>query len=159
MPDYTAHHVNDKTATRFIIVKETREISSGRSQNGREYSMWQIIATKPDGAVIDQNLRSFEDLPRGEVLEVSVTPFVSEQWGTSYTVARKNKSKLHSDFELLSARVAALEKHLGLAAPEEPQGVRAHQGPPPPPTADGSPPPIPVIVAPDGRKGDDTIPF
>lgn len=156
-----ARHEHEKTATRFIIVKETREISHGRSQSGSEYRMWQIIATKPDGTPIAQNLRCFEDLPRGEVLEVSVTPFVSEQWGTSYTVARKDKSKLHADVDALTKRVAALEEYLGINTPEgQTEGRFAHQGPPPdPPPYELKTPPPPTITPAADRQHDDTIPF
>lgn len=144
MPDRNAHHQNDKTQTRFIIVKETREISTGRSQSGREYTMWQLIATKPDGTPIEQNLRAFEDMPRGEVLEVSVTPFVSQQWGTSYTVARKDKSELHKKVEELEARIARLESMLNVTEPVYVEGQAS--GPPPVPVTPTSVPPPPTIA-------------
>lgn len=159
MPDTSARHLNDRTQTRFIIVRETREISRGRSQSGREYAMWQLIATKPDGTPIEANLRSFEDMPRGEVLEVAVTPFVSEQWGTSYTVARKNKSQLHSDLESLERRVAAIEVKLGIDPGTS--GLIPGQGPPPPPpvTETGPAPPPPPLgdASPGSGNGDFTF--
>lgn len=156
MPDRNAHHQNDKTQTRFIIVKETREISSGRSQNGREYTMWQLIATKPDGTPIEQNLRSFEDMPRGEVLEVAVTPFVSQQWGTSYTVARKDKSELHKKVEELTARIARLESVLNITEPVYVEGQSS--APPPPPATPDTVPPAPTIVR-TPTSADDDIAF
>lgn len=156
MPDRTAHHLNDKTQTRFIIVKETREISRGRSQNGREYVMWQIIATKPDGVPIDANLRSFEDLPRGELLEVAVTPFVSEQWGTSYTVARKDKSELHRKVEELQARIERLESILNVTDPVS--VANQTSAPPPPPSTPETPPPPPT-VAQHTTPGNGDVPF
>lgn len=151
-----ARHLNEKTSTRFLIVKETREISRGRNpRTGSDYTMWQIIATKPDGTPIDQNLRSFEDLPRGEVLEVSVTPFVSQQWGTSYTIARKDKSKLHSDVDELKQRIERIEAHLGLGPNSSPQ-----QGPPPPPPqSTTTAPPAPPTLAERPPPGDGDIPF
>jgi hypothetical protein len=150
-----AHHDNDKTATRFIIVKESREISRGRTQSGSEYTMWQLICTKPDGTPIAQNLRSFEDMPRGEVLEVSVTPFVSQQWGTSYTVARKDKSELHRKVEELETRIATLEKLLNVVFDPNPPG----QGPPPLPPSVTSVPPPPTISNPNATADDGEVPF
>lgn len=123
--------------------------------------MWQLIATLPDGTAIEQNLRSFEDMPRGEVLEVSVTPFVSEQWGTSYTVARKNKSKLHGDLEELATRVKRIEDFLGVALTgDESPGIEQHRGPPPPPDSTPSTPPPPPTIT-ERRAGEDNgdIPF
>jgi hypothetical protein len=156
----SGEHRTEKTRTTFIIVKETREISSGRNaRTGQDYTMWQLVATKPDGTMIPQNLRAFEDMPRGEVLEVSVTPFVSEQWGTSYTVARKDKSKLHSDFDALKARVERLEKLLNVT--EETTGAPpppATAGPPPlPPTSTANIEPPPLAATP--RQADGEIPF
>lgn len=139
-------HATDRTYTTFIIVRETREISSGNNpRTGQDYTMWQLIATKPDGTMIDQNLRSFEDMPRGEVLEVSVTPFVSEQWGTSYTIARKDKSKLHKDMATLEERVARIEQHLGLTLDDSPRPEPPRPGLAPPPlpsTGPVEPPPL-----------------
>lgn len=125
--------------------------------------MWQIIATKPDGTPIPQNLRCFEDLPRGEVLEVSVTPFVSEQWGTSYTIARKNKSKLHTDVMSLEQRVARIEAKLGLTNNDSPaEASPPSAAPPPPPQQTITPPPPPPLTGAQGTGNStplDDIPF
>lgn len=154
-------HQSDKTRTTFIIVKETREISRGRNPRTQaEFTMWQIIATKPDGTPIPQNLRCFEDLPRGEVLEVSVTPFVSEQWGTSYTIARKNKSKLHTDVSSLEDRVARIEAMLNITSDDS--SPAPSSAPPPPPSTPITPPPPPPLTNAQGTGSStalDDIPF
>jgi hypothetical protein len=159
----SGQHQTSRTHTTFIIVKETREISKGRNPRTQdEFVLWQVIATKPDGTPIPQNLRCFEELPRGEVLEVSVTPFVSEQWGTSYTIARKDKSRLHTEVHTLEERVARIERHLGLGDNDSPPPSSPPPAPPavPPPlspTPDTTVPPPPDLQRPKPSEGD--VPF
>jgi hypothetical protein len=126
-----------------LIVKETKAIHQGTTRTGDAYTMYQIVATKPDGTVIDQNLRSFEDLPRDEVLTVTVTPFHSDTYGTSYTLKRKGQSKASKAVDDLRARVERIERHLNLTTNPSPQSPppppqQQQQAPPPPPP--GQPP-------------------
>jgi hypothetical protein len=140
----SAHHDPTKVFETSIIVKETRAIHQGRNgSTGEEYTLYQIVATRPNGQMIDLNLRSFEDLARDEVLPVEVTPFVSEQYGTSYTLKAKAKSKARQELEQLASRVERLERHLGLTS-DSSSDLAA--GPPPPPAPDRQPaaPPPPI---------------
>lgn len=143
-----AQHRHNKTRTTSIIVKQTTAIKSGRSRNGDAYTLYQVIATKPDGTPIEDaqgnplNLRTFDELPRDEVVKVAVTPFTSDQYGTSYTLKREGVSKLEKEVQSLRERVAQLERHLGLQAPGAPPPPPSTQLPPlevpnGPPTAGG----------------------
>ena len=127
-----------------IIAREVKVIHNGRTSNGNEYTIWQVIATKPSGETIDLNLRSFEELPTGEVLDVEVTPFHHPQFGTSYTLKRKggHKSKTAHRIEELEKRVAVLEARLGITENGSPPPAQAPGPPPAPVTA--PPPPVPV---------------
>jgi len=137
-----AHHDATKVFETTIIVRETREIHHGH-QGGKDFTLYQIVATKPDGTNIDLNLRSFEDLPRDEVLPVEVTPFVSEQYGTSYTLKTKTKTGQRRKMEELESRLEVVEKMLGLT-PNSSSEVQP--GPPPPPQQDRQPPPPPPPI-------------
>lgn len=73
-----------------IIVTECRQVHTGTGRNGKEYRIYEVQATRPDRTPIENmKLRSFQELPLGEVLEVNVEKFDSEQYGTSYTISRK----------------------------------------------------------------------
>lgn len=133
-----AAHQNDKTYETKIIVKECKVIHSGTARDGAAYTMHQLIATKPDGAPIQKNLRSFEDFPLHEVVDVTVTPFVSEQYGTSYTIKRKGLSESQREIEQLKKRMAAVETRLGITP-----GGSSAPAVPPPPSPGAAPPPLP----------------
>lgn len=145
-----ARHDATKVFETMVIVRETREIHHG-TQGGREFTLYQIVATKPDGTAIDLNLRSFEDLPRDEVLPVEVTPFVSEQYGTSYTLKTKGKSKQRQKMDELEARMTVVEKMLGIT-PDSSSELQP--GPPPPPQPEHqAPPPPPRVQQHPGSSG------
>lgn len=137
-----AQHDANQVFETAIIVRETREIHHG-TQGGRDFTLYQIVATKPDGTAIDYNLRSFEDLPRDEVLRVEVTPFVSEQYGTSYTLKTKAKTRQKLKMEELEQRIEVVEQMLGIT----PNSSSEEQpGPPPPPQPERQAPPPPPPV-------------
>lgn len=131
--------------TTQIVVTETRVTYEGKNKQGHTYKLYQIIATKPDGSPVPFNLRSFEDMPKGEVLEVAAEIYRSQQYGDSYTLTRKggSKSATKNELEKLAERVTAIERKLEIMA--SPQS-----GPPPPPPQ-GQPPAQ--------SQGDDDIPF
>jgi hypothetical protein len=137
-----ATHQDDKTFETKIIVKECKVIHSGNQRSGGTYTMYQLIATKPDGAPIPLNLRSFEDFPLNEVVDVTSTPFVSESYGTSYTIKRKGLSDSEREIENLKKRLTAIESKLGIT----PGGSSAPAVPPPPATGT-APPPLPNTSA------------
>lgn len=147
----TAQHDATKVFETAIIVRETRAIHQGQ-QGGKPFTLYQIVATKPDGKPIDLNLRAFEDLPRDEVMPVEVTPFVSEQYGTSYTIKPKAKSRQSLKIEELEERLAAVERAVGLT-PNSSSSVPAGPPAPPQPERQAPPPPPPVQRHPSTEGG------
>lgn len=149
-----AEHQNDKTRDTQIIVRECNPIKSGTSQKtGEQWTMYQLVATKPDGTPIPQNLRSFEEQPIHEVIDVAVTPFVSESYGTSYTIKRRGVPKSQLEIEDLKRRLEAVEAKLGI----QPGGQSLRPVPPPPSPVETPPPPPPV--QPGMHAGNNDIPF
>jgi hypothetical protein len=103
-----------KPHTTEIIVTEQKVIHSG-NKNGRDYTIYQVIATNRNGQLIDLNLRSFDELPKNQVIKVEVEKFDSEQYGVSYTVSLEGKKKssgLGKVVDGLRDRVSALEARL-----------------------------------------------
>jgi hypothetical protein len=155
----------DKFQTK-IIVKETKVTHSGKTSTGGSYNLYQVIATRTDGRSITFNLRSFEDLPTNEVLDVECEIYRSQQYGDSYTVKRiggnPKSASLGKAVDELRERVDKIEAFLqgrgefgGTAVQQEP----AQGQPPPPPPGNGQaapPPPPPSTPAP---TTDDQIPF
>lgn len=132
-----AEHRNDKSRETQIIVKQCNPIKSGDGRDGSRWTMYQLVATKPDGTPIPQNLRTFDEVPVNEVVDVNVTPFVSETYGTSYTVKLKEPSESQRELEALKRRVEAIELKLGMKVGGQPLT------PPPPPAGPVATPPMP----------------
>ena len=120
-----------------LIVREARPIHSG-SRNGKPFTIYQLVTTKPDGTPIEgYQLRSFFDPPKNEVLEVHCKLFHSEQFGDSYTVTLKNREQTRTQqLELVKKRLDRIEQHLGLGPFEPAQASDPGLGarPPLPPT-------------------------
>lgn len=148
----------DKQTTR-LIVKELVHIKTGKTNKQVEYTIWQVRATKPDGTPIPQNLRTFEELPRNEVIEVTVDTFDSEQYGRSYTLKQVGRKSTRDEISELRKRIEVLEKAvLGGGGPPcaAPVAAPVQQPPPvvPPPAA---PPSTPSVGT--GDLPPDDIPF
>lgn len=95
----------------------------GTHDNGVEFTIYEVVAVGEDGRSIGAKLRSFEELPVGETLDVLVSKYESQKYGVSFTLSRKNKvgtrqlvEALTQRVEQLAARVAELE----LADPNHP---------------------------------------
>lgn len=70
-----------------------RQVYSGHNQRGDSYTIYEVDAAKRDGTLVNEKLRSFTALPIGQEVEVTVTPFESEQWGRSYTLHPKGQAR------------------------------------------------------------------
>lgn len=105
----------DKWETR-LIVTDTKSVYEGTNRStGAPYTIYQVQATKEDGSPITGiNLRSFEELPKHEVLDVSVELFHSQQYGDSYTIKRLNakRGQTREAVAALTNRVAELERQV-----------------------------------------------
>lgn len=137
--------------TTSIIVKETRATSSGRTGAGAEYTLYQVIATKPSGEPINLNLRAFEDLPKNVVIEVDAELYRSQRYGDSYTLQRKGAGGGDGGGDRMSSleeRVKRIEDFLSgrgefggsAAQPEQAPTQAPPQPPPPPPPVQPDPP-------------------
>lgn len=144
-----------------VIVRELKEISTGTTQAGQAFTLYQVRATKPDGTEIPGNLRTFDSgLPIDQVINVNVERFTSEQYGVSFTLTMVKPTqgeridKLEQQMkELQSAVESLMAKIEDLKAKVTPQP----QHPVPPPD---DPEPVAAGHVPaSGAPGDDDIPF
>lgn len=148
--------------TRRIVVKEQKEIHKGTGNGGRDYVIYQVIATTEQGVPIEQNLRSFQQLPKNQLIEVSIEKFESAKFGVSYTVSTqksggaavgKRIEALERQVADLTKRLAALESGRSSAAP--PPAARPEASGPPAATSQQQPPPVPA----GDQMPTDDIPF
>jgi len=89
----------------------------GEHPNGHKYTIYEIEAAKPDGTPVEQRLRSFEELPVGEEIDLSVVKYQDESAGISYTLSRRGGSgnaakikKLEQVVQDLTARLEVVER-------------------------------------------------
>lgn len=66
-----------------------RHVYRGKNARGDEYNIYEVDAAKLDGTPVNEKLRSFAPLPIGQDVDVTVTPFVSERHGRSFTLQQK----------------------------------------------------------------------
>lgn len=104
---------------RTLKIVSCRQVYSGKNQLGHEYTIYEVEAAGQDGRLINEKLRAFRALPIGQVVEVTIEPFHSEQHGKSFTLHPKQSTspggaaQLNEAKELLGkleARVSALEE-------------------------------------------------
>lgn len=88
----------------------------GKTQKGGW--IYKVNAVDAEGAPVEEELRAFEELPSGELIEYAVKKFESEKYGVSWTLfppkeVKKNKEQRVQDLEDevadLKKRVDALE--------------------------------------------------
>lgn len=103
-----------------LLVTSCTEVYTGYNGRGDKYVIHEVEAQKEGGEPINQKLRSFENLPTGELLDVMVTPYESDKHGRSYTITRRNKpssakkiKELESRLTELTERIERLEARVG----------------------------------------------
>lgn len=110
-------------ATEQENVKKIKVLSctigyAGKNTRGDDYTIYEITAENGNGETIAVPLRSFTQLPVGQVVEVTVKPFPSEKFGMSYTLTPKRGAggplaaavnELAEKIESLTARVESIE--------------------------------------------------
>lgn len=148
---------------RRIIVREQKEIHKG-TRHGRDYVIYQVIATTEGGVPIEENLRSFQQLPKNQLIEVEIEKFDSPQWGVSYTLSTKKSGgeavgkrigEMERQLAELTKRVVALEGGRTQTAPAAPAGPPAQRSPGMPEVRPQQPPQLPG----EGQAPTDDIPF
>lgn len=110
-------------------------VFTGTNVRGDEYKIYELAAEKENGELVTgQKLNSFEDLPTGEVLDLTVVPFSGTK-GVSYTIARKHKvgslvmiRELQAQVDALTERVKVLERVLNPAKPADSADLDAKYG-------------------------------
>lgn len=152
--------------TRRIVVKEQKEIHKGTNRNGHDYVIYQLVATTEGGVPIEQNLRSFQQLPKNQLIEVTVEKYTSQQSGAvSYTVSTKKKGgdtvgkridALERQVKDLTARLQAVEGR-ARAASSAPSTAAATAPPAASQQNQQQPPAVPVSSGP--QMPSDDIPF
>jgi hypothetical protein len=158
--------------TRKIVVREQREIHKG-TRNGRDFIIYQVVATTEGGVPIEQNLRSFQQLPKNQLIDVDIEKYESPQSGAvSYTVSTKKQgssvgkkvSELEARMDTMAREFAKLVKRV-----EQLEGRGGQNGAAPPSPVAATPPPAapqptqqPPPLAAEGSGGQmptDDIPF
>jgi hypothetical protein len=105
-----------------LRIEACRLVFSGTNPRGDAFSMYEVDAVTQAGLPIKERdgtlakLRSFHPLPKGQLVDVSVTVFNSERYGRSYTLSRRGHDAGPTSEERINnliARVDELEKKLG----------------------------------------------
>jgi hypothetical protein len=141
-------------STRKINVISSRPLHSGET-NGKPWSIYEIVATTPEGEPIDLTLKSFDQLDG--LVEVEVEKQEHEKYGTSYMLKRAGGggqsagARLGPKVDELRDRLERLESIVTRLV-EEGNGLRALARPPAA-AAPGYAPPEPTFGP------DDDIPF
>jgi len=96
----------------------------GKTQ--KDAPIYKVFAVKEDGSPVEDELRAFQELPVGEVIEYALKRYDHPQYGVSFTLyPPKEKlgtrvTKLEQKIEELESRLAALESGSGAPAPGAP---------------------------------------
>lgn len=100
---------------RKIRVISCAPVKSGTT-NGRDWTKYEVVATKTDGTPIEEKLIAFEALA-GEV-DVEVTKKEDPKYGTSYTLQRAGSgsgnpgARLGPKVDELATRLTEAEQHI-----------------------------------------------
>lgn len=100
------------TARRSLNVVGCKVTYTGQSKKtGKEFSIYEVMATKPDGSPVELELRSFDNLPLG-VGEFEVEKRVDPKYGDTYML--KVPGPRGPQANPLEQRVSALEQQVAL---------------------------------------------
>lgn len=99
--------------TRRLVVVTLTPLTTFRRKDNSEGTLYEVEARTPDGAEIREPLRTFQELPIGEPIEVAVERYEHERHGVSYTLKRA-KRRLGQEIDDLRERVQVLERHVGV---------------------------------------------
>lgn len=107
---------------RKLRVTEQETLASLKNDS----TLYKVFAVDENGEPVEQELRSFEELPAGELIEYEVTRYDHAEYGTSFTLKPpkqnlgKRTAALERSLAELTTRVEALESGVGGAAAAEP---------------------------------------
>jgi hypothetical protein len=113
-----------------LTIMGCKDVYHGKNQKGADFTIYEIQATNEQGQVVQETLKSFDELPVGLQAEFEVERYDGGQHGISYTLKRV-RPKLGPRVEALEERIIpALEKRIEHL--ERQLGVQPVQPPPPP---------------------------
>lgn len=96
---------------RDLVITHCEEVAHGTT-NGKPWHLWKVKANRADtGAPVEQPLRSFVELAKGERAEFKVEPREDDQHGKTYLLTPKRESQrvLKQRTDRLEERVEELE--------------------------------------------------
>lgn len=124
-------------STTTISVISTRVIKEGTSAQGRPWTLYEVTAVDRNGAPIEHQLKTFDNLPQGTV-DVELERQEHPQYGVSYMLRRagqrqgggngglgKSVDELRSRLDALEARVGKLESPINPPTPVAPDPAGA----------------------------------
>lgn len=88
-------------------------------------TLYKVFAVDEDGSPVEQELRSFQELPEGELVEYEISRYDSQDYGTSWTLKRapqqtgKRVAELERRVADLESRLEQIEEQTAPAAPHE----------------------------------------
>lgn len=108
-----------------LTVTSKEVAHQGTSKKGNPFTIWEVFAVDEAGQPVEHKLRTFEDLPEGELLSVKAEEYVDDRRGTTYTLStgrprntnpsRGSEGGLAQSVDELRARVDLLERQLATA--------------------------------------------
>lgn len=102
---------------RKLSVTSCEVTHSGTNKKGEPYSIYEVHAVGEDGQPVDEPLKSFAELPIGELREYRIETYDHPRYGRSYTLSLPKAGarlgpkvdQLREDVDDLMRRVKALE--------------------------------------------------
>jgi hypothetical protein len=98
---------------RSLNIIACKAIKSGTNAKGREWTIYEVMATKVDGSPVELELRAFDPLPLG-VGDYEVEKRSDPKYGDSYTLKIPGGGNRGPQVNPLEQRVAALEQKVAL---------------------------------------------
>jgi hypothetical protein len=131
---------------RRLTITGCRSVYQGTNRKGDPYTIYEIGATDEAGQIIQQTLKSFDELAIGLSAEFEIDPYDGGQHGWSYTL-KQIRPKLGPRVQYLEeiiypnllARIEQVERQLGISS-QPPRPPIPEGSPVEPPPAQGPPP-------------------
>lgn len=163
---------------RKLTIVSCKDVYHGTNSKNKPFTIYEIQATDENNQIVQQTLKSFEELPVGLQAEFEVERYDGGQHGISFTLKRV-RPKLGPRVEALEEqvipalekRVEHLERQLGVQpvqppTPAQPMPWESEPAPPAQPQAPAQPAPQPQPApfesppgATFGGPPEDDIPF
>lgn len=150
---------------RKLYIEECKPVHSGHNRRGTAYTIYQVAAAREDRSPLPTNadgspmkLRSFEAFPVGQVVDVVIEPYHSDQYGDSYTLKSVGGSKGGANTQQINEIKEHIDELYNRTAKlwEEVRALQGQRSAAPTSPVATEPAPAPVN---DGLPSDDDIPF